>query len=205
MAGPWRVAAALVPYLAVGVGLYGLHSALAALLLYHAGMLAFLMTGRHRPARFRRGWTHPLVWPNVLLGVLACGATLVLWPLLGQTPMVDRLTGLGLSGGSWIAFMAVYGLVHPLLEETYWRDLLGSTHGGLVPEDLAFAGYHVLVLAKLLDPLGCVLSFTGLVGAAILWRWSVRRAGGMGPALAGHMIADMGLMIAAQILVRRGL
>ncbi len=121
-----------------------------------------------------------------------------LWPWL-VLPGVDLTAALeayGLSGMGWWIFVGYIVLVHPVLEEVYWR--------GLAPDcwasDVSFAGFHVILVAPFLKPWWIVVVVLVLTGAGWVWRWTVRRTGGLGTACLTHAVADLCIMLALLIL-----
>jgi len=201
-----RRAAPYAPYLAVLVGMYLLHSAWAAVLLYHLGMVLVLT--------FDRGWgqarklvagMQPFNLTATSLFGLSGGALLyLLWPLLGVPPGVsESLAVLGITKAAWPAFIAYFCLVNPWLEEVYWRGYLGDTAVRPVPNDALFAGYHVLVLSSFVWWPWLIVVMVGLTVAGWFWRQQARRTGGLlGPAVS-HMLADAGVFFIVYYLVIR--
>lgn len=61
----------------------------------------------------------------------------------------EFLRELGLRGLSGFHFNLHYSVVNPVLEELLWRSYLWSRSRKIVPTGLWFAGYHGLVLVKL--------------------------------------------------------
>lgn len=202
---PLRVFAHFVPYVAVLVGIHCLSNAWAAILLYHAGMLLFggALSG-FRVARLLSGFSWWAV-PAVLLGLTSGPALLLVLALPVTDParpfqLGPALDGLGLRGAGWVGFMAAYTLVNPWLEEWYWREVLATPSPGVSASDLAFAGYHAVVLVRFLPPGPALLLAASLVPVAWAWRqWSRRAGGTLLPALM-HLAADASIIWAANQL-----
>lgn len=195
-----RIAEGLLPYAAVLLGLYGWQSAVAAILLYHFGMIPVLLfrtRGVPVNALFlgNAPWLlFPLVAAGLLAGVLIHG----LWPLAGLEGVVlgESLTRLGLGPDRLTGFAVYYCLVNPPLEELYWRG--DRTDRSRWPSlgDLLFGGYHGLVMALFVSLPWVVLTVVLLTGAGWMWRTATRLTGGLSTAWASHLAADLGIMAA---------
>ena len=79
-------AAAAIPYIAVPLGMYGLHSAWAALGFYHAGMIAVLVATRDANAvrALFRGYrsTQAILW--IVLGLVFGVLVYFVWPMVSR-------------------------------------------------------------------------------------------------------------------------
>ena len=197
---------ALVPYLAVLIGMTLFKSAWLTIGLYHAGVIAFLLI--RKPDRFwARLWTgvrSPLTGPAVLVCALAAPIIYFMWPLFATlgVGLADWLAWYGLTGWAWIVFIPYFSIVHPILEEAHWREL--DPHDGplLCRGDFLFAGYHLLVLYELIHWPWLLFIFGVLAGSSAFWRWAARRFGGYGLGLATHAAADAGVMLGACLLLK---
>jgi membrane protease YdiL (CAAX protease family) len=194
---------AFVPYLAVGLGLLVFHNAWAAILTYHAGILAvilFLKPGipfRQKVQSSNRKW----LMLSVAIG--ACGGVVLylLWPLLSVPPDITvYIRSIGLTPVSWPFFIAYYVLVNPCLEEYFWRGCLGSKAKRPILNDFLFAGYHLVVLAGSLAVLWLPVVLLVLAGAAWYWRQISRITGGLLAAILSHMAADVTVILAIYYL-----
>lgn len=201
------IARAAVPYVAVVVGLYMLRSAWASILLYHAGILAFLLTARPRPMPLRGSVRLRVLLPAVLVCLLAGPALYGLWPLLRGAGggLVGWLPAYGLRGRSWPALLVYFALVHPVMEEIHWRAPAQGLQRRVHWQDAAFAGYHVPVLLTLVRPYWLPVVFGVLVAVSATWRAWSRRRGGLAFAVLTHTCADVSVALAAYLLVARGL
>jgi len=199
-----RNAAPFVPYLAVLAGMFLLHSAWAAVALYHLGMALVL--------HLDRGWDHarklgkgaqPFNLAAASLFGLSGGALLyALWPLLGVPPEAgESLAVLGITKAAWPAFIAYFCLINPWLEEIYWRGYLGDSAIRPILNDALFAGYHVLVLASFVRWPWLIAVLAGLMVAGWLWRQQARRTGGLLAPMISHFLADAGVFVAVYYLV----
>jgi hypothetical protein len=179
----------LAPYIAVLVFWCLLSSAWLAVLAYHAQILFWLRAGqseRRRPARRRRLL---LALPATLVGPLLYG----LLPCMTDTALPAWLANHHLSGLSFALMIPYFGLVHPLLEQRHWAPLRESTP---LAHPL-FAGYHILVLHSLLALPWLLVCFAVLTGASVAWQQMARRSGSLAGPVASHVLADVGVVVAA--------
>jgi membrane protease YdiL (CAAX protease family) len=177
------------------------------MLLYHAGMVSvgLALGGASQVRSLGRG---AQLLPLGLLGILclASGPALYLtYPFFtgGDQPLGPVLGRLGLSGAPWLAFMVYYTLVNPFIEEWYWRGVLGSESRLPVASDVAFAGYHAVVLVAFIPAYWAALTAASLTGAAWLWRQLAARAGGLLVPVATHLLADLSVIVAAWAIATR--
>ena len=196
-----------LPYAAVLLGLYVLRNAWAAILLYHAGMLALLRLGGQGGLlrAVRQGWSAPAA---VVTGIVCASGSFLLALLWGtisreQVDLAETLTSLHLSGLSWWVFAAYYITVHPVLEEIFWRGYLTRAHRSPVVSDVAFAGYHVLVLCLFIRLPWVLVSFGVLWFASWSWRRLTARYSGLGVAIASHAAADLSVIAVVEYLIRK--
>ncbi|MEZ4657543.1 MAG: CPBP family glutamic-type intramembrane protease [Caldilineaceae bacterium] len=184
------------------MGLYYLHSAWAAMLFYQMGMAATLWRRRFDWSLLWRGWH---MGHGLLLALVAGASGALLWLFKGvwmADPLsLDRLLQqFGLSGSRFPIFLIYFSIVTPILEEAFWRGLLGSTSAQIASTDLLFAGYHVLVLAAFTSIPLAVLGGGGLTIAAWLWRRQYVRHQGLAVPVISHFAADLSIMLAVHFL-----
>lgn len=192
--------------LAVLVGLYLFRSAWTAVLLYHAGIVAFLLM-RRRPNVWKRAWAGmrtPLLIPSVLVCAFAAPIVYFMWPWFAasETVLPEWMARYGLTGLSWLLLVPYFSIVHPVLEEIHWRGLAPEGFVWLCWQDLLFAGYHVLVLFQLIHWPWLFLVFGVLVGSSVFWRWAADRFGGYGLPILTHAAADAGVVVAVGFLLQ---
>ncbi|MDX9991780.1 MAG: CPBP family glutamic-type intramembrane protease [Anaerolineales bacterium] len=194
--------ARLVPYLAVGFGLFFFKNAWLALLGYHLGILLFLglnrAFGRFRALRLvlHPGWA-------ALAGALSYLAGLLLYlgwdELLLPADSSVSLASLGLTAPTWPWFIAYFALVNPWLEETYWRAWLSGRSQYPVPEDFWFGGYHLLILWPFVSLGWMALAFVILSAAAWFWRQIFRQTGSLLIPVIAHTLADFSILTAVYL------
>ncbi len=195
-----RLGPLIMPYAVMLVGLHGIGSAWGAMLAYHA--IAVVWMGRSRGRVFRlltAGRDARFLAVAIVFGAIGGLLMHALAPWLDanrslHAMMQDALATYGFGERSWIAFAAYHGIVNPVVEEAYWRGWLGSPARGLRIEDVAFAGYHLVVLAPFIEPIWLGVSLVSLTAAAWLWRRARVHTGGLAPAVASHMAADVSIM-----------
>jgi membrane protease YdiL (CAAX protease family) len=197
-----RRAAVLVPYVAVGLGLFLARNAWAALIGYHAGMALFLTLARAWPqTRKLRPGGH-LRWNlfGVLIGVCGGIGLALFWTLFGITPdLRAQLFPLGLTPASWPFFILYFSLVNPWLEEIFWRGWLGSDSRSLTANDLWFAGFHLLVIGAYVPGYSLVVAVVVLSSVGWFWRQLARHEATLFPPTLSHLIADAAIALAVYL------
>ncbi|MDF7806555.1 hypothetical protein P4E94_03830 [Pontiellaceae bacterium B12219] len=200
-----KLLAALVPYLAVLPGMQLLHSAWITILLYHAGILLFLVL--RRPSNGWKtvwgGWRTPLLIPAVIVCAMAAPVIYFMWPLFQASEGIlpEWLAFYGLSGLAWLLLIPYFSLVHPVLEEIHWRGIAPEQVKGFCWQDFMFAGYHILVLHELVFWPWLIMIFGILAGSSFFWRWTTERFGGCGLPVLTHAAADAGVVIGVWFLL----
>ena len=198
-----RAIAPALPYLTVAAGLMLFRSGWAALVGYHAGIIAVLtLEGAWEIApRLLAGW-HPARFAVALATSALSGPLLLwLWPWVqAQSALDAQLAAWGLSGAAWPAFVLYFTLTNGWLEEGYWRGYLGRTDRGMCWVDLWFAAYHIVVLSAIVDWPWQLFSTAVLIAAAWLWRQTVRATGGLLVPVLAHIAADASIMLAVSSL-----
>lgn len=188
-----------IPYAAVLVGMHALHSAWAAMLLYHAGIVAiWLAAGRRpRPRALVEGARAGAAIPLVLVGLAVGPVAWLAWPHVALEPrMAEVLARFGLAGGSLAAFAVYSAFVNPALEELFWRGVLLDETRRPAPADALFAGYHVLVLTLVVEWPFALAAGIALAAAAWLWRIAAVRCAGLAAPFASHVAADLAVIFA---------
>jgi hypothetical protein len=200
--------AGFIPYIAVLIGMVLLKSAWLAIGLYHLGIIAFLLY-RSPPnvvGRLWSGYNRRLLIPSAMACTLAAPIIFFLWPWFSRpdVPLNRWLSQVGLEGLSWILFIPYFALVHPVLEELFWRTLTDGTYKLVEWKDLLFAGYHLLVLGSLIKGPWLLVVFGSLVIASSFWRKTAHRFSGYGIAVVTHAIADAAVLIGVIWLLHIG-
>jgi len=194
---------AFVPYLAVGLGLRVFHNAWAAILAYHAVIVAVIFLSKPRiPFReIVRSSNHKWLILSAAIGACGGAGLFLLWPLLSIPPDIAvYIRSIGLTPASWPIFIAYYVLVNPSIEEYYWRGCLGSKAKRPVLNDFLFAGYHLIVLAGNLAVPWLAVVFLVLCGVAWYWRQISSITHGLLAAILSHLAADITVILAIYYL-----
>ncbi len=140
----------------------------------------------------------------LLIAVGVCGG-LLLWLLkpwiLVNGELVVFTQSIGLTLQSWPFFIAYFVMFSPALEELYWRSYLGNS--SLKPQlnDFWFAGYHIVVLAGVVQIAWLIIVFLVLAAAAWAWRQSNRLGGGLLPSFASHLASDASIILVSFFLI----
>jgi hypothetical protein len=197
--------AALVPYIAVLVGMYVFHNAWLTILLYHIGIVLLLMYRRPEDlwSRMWKGARSLWLIPGILGCALATPIIYFMWPWF-EVPDLNLsawLVRYGLGGWPWVCLIPYFSIVHPVLEEIHWRRISPEKVEGLCWQDFLFAGYHVLVLFQIIRVPWLIFIFVVLVGSSFCWRWSTLRFKGYGLAIITHGVADAAVIVGVQFLL----
>ncbi|MBN2162899.1 MAG: hypothetical protein JXR25_08850 [Pontiellaceae bacterium] len=199
--------AALLPYAAVLIGMGWFKSAWAAIGLYHLGIAGFLIY-RKPPDLIRRlcsGFPPGILIPGIIVCALSAPVVYYLWPWLAVSGQIlpEWLAHFGLTGRAWLLLIPYFSLVHPVLEEVHWRGIAPAPFRLICWQDLLFAGYHLLVLYRLIAAPWLIVVFGVLVSSSVFWRWTATRFGGYGTAILTHATADAGVILAVYFMVSR--
>jgi membrane protease YdiL (CAAX protease family) len=201
-----KLISALVPYVAVLVGLYVFKNAWIAIGLYHFGIVLFLIASDRNSLlkKIRTGWNPTMAAAGVGMSVMIFPVVFILWEhmRLENVQLNTALADFGLHGTSWFFFMIYFSTVQPFLEELYWRGFLESNHKYVSWTDLAFAGYHILVLAKFIELPWLAAAFVILTMAAYGYRYFVSRLEGLITPLLSHIVADVSIIAVTYVLIR---
>ena len=191
----------ILPYLAVGIGLFWFHQAWIALLGFHFAIVLSLLLARppHTPVKvlFK---SSDIRW--AILSVLLCGSTGIslyfFWSYSGfGNDLPAQIESLGLNSSNWIAFIAYFSLVNPFIEEYFWRGYLGNTTNSLYLSDFLYAGFHALILMDKMPTGSIIYSLTVLVFAGWFWRQIACADQGLLAPVLGHMAADFTILMVA--------
>lgn len=194
----------ILPYIAVVAGVHLFNNAWIAMLGFHASILIMLAIVRPNiPVGVLFKSKSPK-W--ILISVLVCStsgiALYLLWNMFAIAPDLPAQLGtMGLSSStSWLAFIAYFSLINPLIEEYFWRGYLGSDSKKLYPGDAVYAGFHALVLWGKVHPLIILLALIILTSVGWFWRQISREDEGLLAAVLGHMAADFSILFAVYLI-----
>jgi hypothetical protein len=179
----------LAPYIAVGFFWCFLSNAWLAILAYHVQIVLWSWSSLPQARRTVRARDLFLAVPAILTGPLLY----VLLPFITRVELSAWLSNHHLAGISLLVMIPYFGLVHPFLEQAHWGLLRERTP---LAHPL-FAGYHVMVLSSLLPVPWLVLCFAVLVTASCLWQRVFQRTGTLAVPVVSHMMADLGVVLAA--------
>lgn len=189
----------VLPYLAVGIGLFWVQSAWFALVGFHLAIILSLLFARSTfpiKSLFR---SNDLRW--VALSILVCGSSGIslyfFWSYFGfRGDLPARIESYDLTRSTWPLFIAYFVMANPLIEEYFWRGYLGSLTKSLYPSDFLYAGFHALILMNKMQIAAMIYSLVLLVLAGWFWRQLARVDGGLLAAVLGHMAADFSILMA---------
>jgi len=190
--------------LAVGVGLFVIHSAWGALLGFHFAIVISLLIARPDIPISILFKNRDSKW--ILLSILLCGSSGVglffLWNHIGfASDFSEQVERLGLNVSNWPVFIVYFVLVNPFVEEYYWRGYLGDERNGLHTSDFLYAGYHTLIVINKIHILSIVYILFVLILAGWFWRQIVHEDDGLLAPLLGHMAADFTILVTVYTMV----
>lgn len=195
----------ILPYLAVWAGLFFFKSAWFALVGFHiAILLALLLLRPSIPINILFKSKSPK-W--ILFSVLFCSTSGIglyfLWNVFGVAQdLPAQLKSLGLYSTAWVPFIAYFSLVNPLVEEYFWRGVLGSATRKPYIGDVVFASYHAMILWGRVNPYAILFAVIILISAGWLWRQLFRKDHGLLAAVLGHMVADFSILLTIYTMTR---
>ena len=201
-----KLISVLVPYVAVLIGLYVLKNAWIAIGLYHFGITVFLIAGDRNSLlkKVCAGWNSIIAAVGIVMSVMIIPIIFFFWGhmQLESTPLKSVLANFGLHGTSWFFFMTYFSTVQPFLEELYWRGYLECGHKYISWTDLAFSGYHILVLAWFVKLPWLLIAFIVLTAASYIWRYLASKLEGLAVPLLSHIAADISIMGVTYFLIQ---
>lgn len=194
----------LSPYISVYIFIYLLRNAFLALFTYNALLfLSFLIyrkSLRLKEILYIR--SKPLTMVIVAISMSAGIILYKIWPFIerGNLPLYSNLELYGLSVKVLPFFILYFSLIHPVIEELYWRDILKSDSSLISYSELFFAGYHIMVLLKFTNLWFSIISFFGLIFISRLWRLLNKILDEKLTVILSHIAADFGIITAIYFL-----
>ncbi|NOY61020.1 MAG: CPBP family intramembrane metalloprotease [Calditrichaeota bacterium] len=196
----------LLPYAAIGTGLYVFQSAWFAILCYHFLILIMLLMHWKESSlkMLFKGWNSRFAFLLTIIGLFSGPVIYFAWSLMqsSDSSLQVKLAHLGLHGKSLLIFCVYYSISTPLLEEAFWRGLYANASKYPAWPDLFFAGYHVLVLVMFIKPVYVILSFLTLLITAWIWRLIANMFKGLFIPLLSHFAAGLSIISALFISSR---
>ncbi|MBN1124904.1 MAG: CPBP family intramembrane metalloprotease [Sedimentisphaerales bacterium] len=166
--------------------------------LYYIGTVIAVWMHRQPKEIKLSGWS----WTGLGLAILAAGGIyggiLLLWPWAVKEELVlgEVLSKYGLSSSNLVFFIPLALVLNPIIEELLWRGLLDTGSARFSWLDLAFAGYHIPVLALAVKWPFVFDAAVALTMASWALRWAKHTFGGMAIPWLAHALAD-GVIVAA--------
>jgi uncharacterized protein len=189
----------VLPYLAVGIGLFWVHNAWFTLIGFHCAILLALILERSPMSVRILFKCRDFRW--IVLSMLLGGSSGIFlyffWSALGVvSDLPAHLESYGLTLSTWPPFIAYFAFVNPLVEEYFWRGYLGSPTTGLHFSDFAYAAFHALILWNNVQTGVMIYSLLVLILAGWFWRQLARANEGLLAPVLGHIAADFTILMA---------
>jgi len=188
----------IIPYITIGIGLLIFHNAWLAILSYHAGIIAVILSAKTRIS-LKQAFQGKKAWIPIITALVGAGGGLllyVLWPLLSVPDDISLyIRSIGLNEQTWPVFLAYFTIINPLIEEYYWRGYLAFAARGITLNDFLFSGYHLLVLAGHMEAIWLLAVFFVLAAGAWFWRQMNRLNGGLLASVVSHVSADITVIL----------
>jgi len=189
-------------YLAVGLGIFVLHSAWGALVGFHIAIVVSLLIVRPNiPISILLKSTN-IKW--IFLSMLLCGSSGIslyfLWDKFKfANDLPAQVESLGLNSATWLPFIAYFTLVNPFVEEYFWRGYFGNPTKNINRFDFVYSGFHALILIGKVHTSSMIFGLSVLVFAGWLWRQIARADHGLLAPVLGHMAADFTILLAVYL------
>jgi membrane protease YdiL (CAAX protease family) len=201
----FKLAGISIPYIAILVGLFVFKNAFVAISIYYVGIIIFSgITGGFRFIKsIFSGWDIRIAVLVVIMGGLSGIVVYTAWNLsaLEGISLKAVFAEYGLEGIRIYVFAALAILVNPVIEEVFWRGLIGVKDKRISWLDAAFAGYHVPALLLVIKPLMATLAFITLCGAGWGLRFIKNKLDGLLVPYLAHLAGDVSLIIGIYFLV----
>ena len=206
MTTKWKSLLSLLPTCLVVLGLYVFKNAVLALLLYHVLIVATLgFSLKVSTCRgIWKGWSTPYGLSLIIVASSVGLLLYVLQPVILKDGLDFRqaLLGLGLGDHNWLPFALYFSIVHPVLEEMFWRVCLGLEQPVPLADDICFALYHVFVLSFFVRAYWLAIIFCMLVATSYVLKAVYKRCNGLLVPALSHATADVSIAIAASMMRR---
>lgn len=193
----------LAPYAAVLTGMYIVKNIFFTILLYNGLILIPVI---HKFKKEKPGvlqFMNPLISMVLPLSFLAAGPILYfIWPWinLSQIEIGIVLSNFKLPARLYVPFFIHFALIHPIIEELFWRFTLKGEPRETHLQSLLFAGYHVLVLRFFLNWPFLIAIFLFLYGVSQYWHFMKQKGEHLHVVLS-HVTADFGILFVVLFLL----
>lgn len=146
-----------------------------AIFIYHIGLIIAILVYR-REINFKELLLikdKKLFLLAIIISFLSGVMLFFLWNTfkISIFDLPEKLVELSLSTGHQILFLLYFSLVHPILEEIYWRFILEFKDRLISLGEVLFSAYHFLVLIIFIRIEFAILCVITLILAARIWRY----------------------------------
>ena len=201
----FKLAGISIPYIAILFGLFVFKNALIAISIYYVGIIIFssITGGTGFIKSIFSGWDIRIAVFAVIMGGLSGVVVYTAWNMsaLEGISLKAVFAEYGLKGTRICVFAGLAILVNPVIEEVFWRGLLGVKDRRISWLDAAFAGYHVPALLLVIKPLMAALAFIALCVAGWGLRFIRNKLDGLLVPYLVHLAADMSIVAAIYFIM----
>lgn len=223
-----RIAVGIVPFILVGIGLWGFENGLAALVLYHlfAGAFPWLHgrfsrreewreTARRLGFRISDG-RRVVAWISGMTAFLAAGMGFGIFlahfgDVEAEQAILRRgLADMGVREPSFYLVLAAYNLsFNALVEETFWRGFFLQWLDEVVSPAVSaawnatlFTLLHLPAIVMLFPASQMTLAHVALMIGGAIWVFATRRSGSLWPAIVSHCLgANLTMLVFGYFIV----
>jgi membrane protease YdiL (CAAX protease family) len=201
----FKLAGISIPYIAILFGLFVFKNALIAVSIYYVGIIIFssITGGTSFIKSIFSGWDIRIAVFAVIMGGLSGVVVYTAWNMsaLEGISLKAVFAEYGLEGTRICVFAGLAILVNPVIEEVFWRGLLGVKDRRISWLDAAFAGYHVPALLLVIKPLMVALAFIVLCIAGWGLRLIRNKLDDLLVPYLVHLAADMSIVAAIYFIM----
>jgi membrane protease YdiL (CAAX protease family) len=187
-----------MPYVTVGIGWLVFHNVWIAVMAYHLGIIAILGFERKKVPfnLISKSRNYKILILTAAMGVTGGLILYLCWPLLNIPGDITLfLQRGGLTPALWPYFIIYFILINPTLEECFWRGYLFDRSRQITLNDILFSGYHILVLAGMINFMWLIAVFVILIIGAWVWRQANRWNQGLAASIISHIAADASIIL----------
>ena len=183
----------LAPYFAVIVFWNVFQNAWLSIIAYHAQILFWSHKDLKKEPLVLDRLSFLIVAPSIFSGL----TVYFLLPYIAKTDIDIWLSLYKLDGVAFLIMIPYFGILHPFLEQKYWRRLREDTKIA----HIAFSGYHALVLSTFLKIEWVFICLGVLLSVSVFWKFVTSKQSSCSACVFSHIFADLGMIVAAYLSI----